>query len=275
MMQRSSYQTTYVFVKGLVDSNDLPLNVSREILQDNKITQSIRSGSTKKVLQLLEKMAKNKEDDYKTFWKEFGNVLKEGPAEDHANKEKVSGLLRFASTDANTAEQSVGLDAYIERMKEGQDKIFYVTADSFEAAKNSPHLEIFRKKGIEVLLMCDRIDEWLMSHLTDYKEKQFQSVAKANVDLSDLDDEEAKKAHEATEKEFASFVERAKTALGDEVKDVKITHRLTDTPAVITTDEQDMNTQMAKLLEAAGQAAPETKYIFEVNPEHALIKRVC
>ncbi len=262
------------FVKGLVDSNDLPLNVSREILQDNKITQSIRSGSTKKVLQLLEKMAKNKEDDYKTFWKEFGNVLKEGPAEDHANKEKVSGLLRFASTDANTAEQSVGLDAYIERMKEGQDKIFYVTADSFEAAKNSPHLEIFRKKGIEVLLMCDRIDEWLMSHLTDYKEKQFQSVAKANVDLSDLDDEEAKKAHEATEKEFASFVERAKTALGDEVKDVKITHRLTDTPAVITTDEQDMNTQMAKLLEAAGQAAPETKYIFEVNPEHALIKRV-
>ncbi len=262
------------FVKGLIDSNDLPLNVSREILQDNKVTQSIRSGSTKKVLQLLERMAKNKEDDYKVFWKEFGNVLKEGPAEDDANKEKVAKLLRFASTNTDTDEQVVGLDAYIERMKEGQDKLFFITADTFDAAKSSPHLEIFRKKGIEVLLMSDRIDEWLMSHLSEYAGKQFQSVAKANIDLSDLDDEETKKEHEATEKEFASFIERAKTALGDKVKDVKISHRLTESPAVITTDENDMNTQMAKLLEAAGQAAPETKYIFEVNPEHALIKRV-
>ncbi|NTS75273.1 molecular chaperone HtpG [Catenovulum sp. SM1970] len=262
------------FVKGLIDSNDLPLNVSREILQDNKITQSIRSGSTKKVLSLLEKMAKNKPEEYASFWTEFGNVLKEGPAEDFSNKEKVAGLLRYASTENDSAEQSVGLDSYIERMKEGQDKIFYITADSFEAAKNSPHLEIFRKKGIEVLLMSDRIDEWLMSHLTEYKEKQFQSVAKANIDLSNLDDEEEKKAQEETEKEFESFVERAKAALGEKVKEVKVTHRLTDSPAVITTDDNDMNTQMAKLLEAAGQAAPETKYIFEVNPDHALIKRV-
>ncbi|AWB68087.1 molecular chaperone HtpG [Saccharobesus litoralis] len=264
------------FVKGLVDSNDLPLNVSREILQDNKITQSIRSGNTKKILSLLDRMAKNEEkaQEYATFWKEFGNVLKEGPAEDFANKEKIAKLFRFASTHNDTAEQSVGLDAYIERMKEGQDKIYYITADSFDAAKNSPHLEIFRKKGIEVLLMSDRIDEWLMSHLTEYSEKQFQSVAKANVDLSDLDDEETKKEQEETEKEFSSFVERAKTALGDKVKDVKVSHRLTESPAVITTDENDMNTQMAKLLEAAGQAAPETKYIFEVNPEHALVKRV-
>ncbi|MCU4674975.1 molecular chaperone HtpG [Catenovulum sp. 2E275] len=262
------------FVKGLVDSNDLPLNVSREILQDNKVTQAIRNGNVKRVLQILTRMAENNPEDYKTFWKEFGNVLKEGPAEDFSNKEKIAKLFRFASTHNDTAEQSVSLDDYLGRMKEGQDKIYYITADTFAAAKNSPHLEVFRKKGIEVLLMAERVDEWMMSHITEYSEKQFQHVAKANIDLSDMDDEETKKAHEETEKEFKSFVERAKTALGDKVKDVKVTHKLTDSPAVITTDEFDMNTQMQKLLEAAGQAMPETKYIFEVNPDHSLVKRI-
>ncbi|WP_143871674.1 molecular chaperone HtpG [Catenovulum sediminis] len=262
------------FVKGLVDSNDLPLNVSREILQDNKVTQAIRSGNVKRVLQTLTRMAENAPEDYAIFWKEFGNVLKEGPAEDFANKDKIAKLFRFASTHTDKNEQTVALDAYLERMKEGQDKIYYITADTFEAAKSSPHLEAFRKKGIEVLLMAERVDEWMMSHLTEYNEKQFQHVAKANIDLSDMDDEDTKKAHEETEKAFESFVERAKNALGDKVKDVKVSHRLTESPAVITTDEYDMNTQMAKLLEAAGQAVPETKYIFEVNPEHALVKRV-
>lgn len=275
MDDAEKFLPTYLrFVKGLVDSNDLPLNVSREILQDNKITQSIRSGSTKKVLSLLDKMAKNKPEEYQGFWKEFGNVLKEGPAEDGANKEKVAKLLRFASTHNDNDEQTVSLEDYIGRMKEGQDKIYYISADSHQAAKSSPHLEIFAKKGIEVLLMSDRIDEWLMSHLTEFSEKQFQSAAKANIDLSDMDDEETKKQHEEAEKEYESFIERAKTALGDKVKDVRVTHRLTDSPAVITTDDHDMNTQMQKLMEAAGQAMPETKYIFEVNPDHALVKRV-
>ncbi|KMT65883.1 molecular chaperone HtpG [Catenovulum maritimum] len=274
MDDAEKFMPTYLrFVKGLVDSNDLPLNVSREILQDNKVTQSIRSGNVKRILQTLTRMAENDAENYAIFWKEFGNALKEGPAEDFANKEKIAKLFRFASTDKDTSEQCVGLDDYISRMKEGQDTIYYITADSFEAAKNSPHLEVFRKKGIEVLLMAERIDEWMMSHLTEYSEKKFQHVSKANIDLSDLDDEETKKAHEETEKEFASFVERAKTALGDKVQEVKVSHRLTESPAVITTGEFDMNTQMAKLLEAAGQAAPESKPIFEVNPEHALVKR--
>lgn len=262
------------FVKGLVDSNDLPLNVSREILQDNKITQSIRSGNVKRVLQMLTRLAENDAESYAVFWKEFGNVLKEGPAEDFANKEKIAKLFRFASTETNENTANVSLDQYLSRMKEGQDKIYYITADSFEAAKNSPHLEAFRKKGIEVLLMAERVDEWMMSHLTDYNEKQFQHVAKANIDLSELDDEETKKAQEETEKAFESFIERAKQSLGDKVKDVKVSHRLTESPAVIVTDEHDMNTQMAKLLEAAGQEVPETKYIFEVNPEHSLVKRI-
>ena len=275
MDDAEKFMPTYLrFVKGLVDSNDLPLNVSREILQDNKITQSIRSGNVKRVLQMLTRMGENSPEEYATFWKEFGNVLKEGPAEDFANKDKIAKLFRFSSTHTDSKEQNVSLDDYIGRMKEGQEKIYYITADTFEAAKSSPHLEAFRKKGIEVLLMAERVDEWMMSHLTEYNEKQFQHVAKANIDLSDLDDEETKKAHEETEKAFESFVERAKTALGDKVKDVKVSHRLTESPAVITTDEHDMNTQMAKLLEAAGQAVPETKYIFEVNPEHALVKRV-
>ncbi|MDO6693249.1 molecular chaperone HtpG [Aliiglaciecola sp. 3_MG-2023] len=260
------------FVKGLLDSNDLPLNVSREILQDNKITQAIRQGCTKRVLQMLERLAKNDADKYQLFWKEFGGVLKEGPAEDHANKEKIAGLLRFASTHNDSDAQTVSLEDYIGRMKEGQDKIYFITADSYQAAKSSPHLEIFRKKGIEVLLMGDRIDEWLMSHLTEFNEKSFQSVARGALDLGDLEDEESKKEQEQAEKEVEGVLERVKTALGDKVVDVKFTHRLTDSPACIVTDEQGMSTQMIKLMQAAGQPVPEAKYHFELNPEHQLVK---
>ncbi len=260
------------FVKGLLDSNDLPLNVSREILQDNKVTQAMRQGCTKKVLQMLEKMAKNDAEKYQSFWNEFGNVLKEGPAEDFSNKEKVAGLLRFASTEVGSNAQSVSLQDYIGRMKEGQEKIYFVTADSHQAAQNSPHLEIFRKKGIEVLLMSDRIDEWLMSHLTEFDGKQFQSIARGALDLGGLEDEESKKAQEEAEKQVEGLTERVKTALGDKVKDVKFTHRLTDSPACVVADEFGMTTQMAKLMEAAGQEVPEVKYDLELNPEHALVK---
>ncbi|ALM89967.1 MULTISPECIES: molecular chaperone HtpG [Alteromonas] len=260
------------FVKGLLDSNDLPLNVSREILQDNKVTQALRQGCTKRVLQMLEKMAKNDAEKYQSFWNEFGNVLKEGPSEDHNNREKIAGLLRFSSTNGNSDAQTVSLADYIERMKEGQDKIYYVTADSLQAAKSSPHLEIFRKKGIEVLLMGERIDEWLMSHLSDFNEKPFESIAKANLDLGDLEDEDTKKAQEEAEKEVEGIVERAKAALGDKVVDVKFTHRLTDSPACIVADDNGMTTQMMKLMQAAGQPVPDVKYLFELNPEHALVK---
>lgn len=260
------------FVKGLLDSNDLPLNVSREILQDNKITQAIRQGCTKRVLQMLERMAKNDAEKYQSFWTEFGNVIKEGPAEDFANKEKVAGLLRFASTDSDSETQTVSLADYISRMKEGQDKIYYVTADSFQTAKSSPHLEIFRKKGIEVLLMSDRVDEWLMSHLTEFDEKQFQSIARGALDLGDLDDEESKKAHEEAEKKVEGVLERVKESLGDKVEAVKFTHRLTDSPACIVADENGMTTQMIKLMQSAGQPVPEAKYHFELNPEHQLVK---
>lgn len=266
---------TYLrFVRGLVDSNDLPLNVSREILQDNKITRSMRNGSTKKVLQILKKLAKDNKEEYQQFWDTFGNVLKEGPAEDHSNRERIAELLRFASTHNDSAVQSVSLDDYIERMKDVQDKIFYIVADSYEAAKNNPALEIFRKKGIEILLLSDRIDEWLMSHLTEFKEKQLQSVTRGDLDLGELDDEEDKAEQEKAEEAFKENLERFEKALGDKVKKVRVTHRLTDSPACIITDEHDMSTQMAKLMEAAGQAVPETKYIFEVNPEHALVQRM-
>lgn len=275
MDDAEQFMPTYLrFVKGLLDSNDLPLNVSREILQDNKVSQALRQGCTKRVLQMLERMAKNDADKYQAFWSEFGNALKEGPAEDFANREKIAGLLRFASTDSDSSVQNVSLDDYIERMKEGQDKIYFVTADSYQAAKNSPHLEIFRKKGIEVLLLSERIDEWLMSHLTEYKEKQLQSIARSDVDLSALDDEDSKQAQEDAEKEVEGVLERLKTALGDKVIDTKFTHRLTDSPAVIVADDNGMTTQMMKLMQAAGQPVPEVKYHFEVNPEHALVKRI-
>ena len=275
MDDAEQFMPTYLrFVKGLLDSNDLPLNVSREILQDNKFTQTLRQGCTKRVLQMLEKMAKNDSEKYQSFWGEFGNVLKEGPAEDFSNKDKIAGLLRFSSTHGDSDAQTVSLDDYIGRMKEGQDKIYFVTADSLQAAKTSPHLEFFRKKGIEVLLMGERIDEWLMSHLTEYNEKSFQSIAKGDLDLGDLDDEETKKAQEEAEKEVEGVLERAKTALGDKVVDVKFTHRLTESPAVITADENGMTTQMMKLMQAAGQTVPDVKYHFELNPEHQLVKKL-
>jgi molecular chaperone HtpG len=264
---------TYLrFVKGLLDSNDLPLNVSREILQDNKVTQAMRQGCTKRVLQMLEKIAKNDAEKYLAFWAEFGNALKEGPAEDFANKEKISGLMRFSSTHTDSEAQTVSLADYISRMQEKQDKIYYITADSYKAANSSPHLEIFRKKGIEVLLMADRVDEWLMSHLTEFDEKSFQSITHGALDLGDLEDEESKKALEEAEKQVEGLTERVKAALGDRVKDVKFTHRLTDSPACIVADEQGMTTQMIKLMQSAGQPVPEAQYSFELNPEHQLVK---
>jgi molecular chaperone HtpG len=273
MDDAEQFMPTYLrFVKGLLDSNDLPLNVSREILQDNKITQAIRQGCTKRVLQMLERVAKNDSEKYQGFWAEFGNVLKEGPAEDHANKEKVAGLLRFASTENDSDAQNVSLADYVSRMKDGQDKIYYITADSYKAAKSSPHLEIFRKKGIEVLLMSDRVDEWLMSHLTEFDEKSFQSITHGELDLGDLDDEDSKKAQEEAEKQVEGLTERVKTVLGDKVAEVKFTHRLTDSPACIVADGSGMSTQMIKLMQAAGQPVPEAKYHFELNPEHSLVK---
>jgi molecular chaperone HtpG len=264
---------TYLrFVKGLLDSNDLPLNVSREILQDNKVTQAMRQGCSKRVLQMLEKIAKNDTEQYQKFWSEFGNVLKEGPAEDFANKEKIAALLRFASTHGDSDAQNVSLDDYIARMAEKQEKIYYITADSYKAAKSSPHLEIFRKKGIEVLLMSDRVDEWLMSHLNEYAEKSFQSITHGALDLGDLDDEESKNALKEAEKQVSGLAERVKAVLGDKVKDVKFTHRLTDSPACIVADENGMTTQMIKLMQAAGQPVPDAQYHFELNPEHQLVK---
>ncbi|EGQ8074788.1 molecular chaperone HtpG [Vibrio vulnificus] len=262
------------FVRGLIDSNDLPLNVSREILQDNKVTQSLRSACAKRVLTMLERLAKNDAEKYQTFWKEFGLVMKEGPAEDYSNREKVAALLRFASTEVDSAEQTVSLESYVERMKEGQDKIYYLTADSYAAAKNSPHLEQFKAKGLEVILMFDRIDEWLMNYLTEFDGKQFQSITKAGLDLSQFEDEQEKEKQKETEQEFQSVVERTKSYLGDRVKEVRTTFKLANTPAVVVTDDFEMGTQMAKLLAAAGQAVPEVKYIFEINPNHTLVKQM-
>ena len=261
------------FVRGLIDSSDLPLNVSREILQDSRVTQSLRAALTKRSLQMLEKLAKDDAEKYQQFWKEFGLVLKEGPAEDHANQEAIAKLLRFATTQSEGAAQTVSLDDYVSRMVEGQEKIYYITADSYAAAKSSPHLELFRKKGIEVLLLSDRIDEWMMSYLTEFDGKTFQSVSKADESLSKLADEETEAQKEA-EKALEPFVDRVKTLLGERVKEVRLTHRLTDTPAIVTTDANEMTTQMAKLFAAAGQDVPEVKYIFEINPEHTLVKRV-
>jgi molecular chaperone HtpG len=275
MDDAEQFMPTYLrFVKGLLDSNDLPLNVSREILQDSKVTQAIRKGCTKRVLKMLEKLGSKDAEQYQLFWNEFGQVLKEGPAEDMGNKEAIAKLLRFASTHEDTSIQSVSLAQYIERMKEGQDKIYYVVADSFEAAKNSPHLEVFRKKGIEVLLMSDRIDEWLVSHLNEFDGKQLQSVTRGGLDLGDMDDAETKEAQEKLEKEFDSVVTRIKTALEGKAKDVKISQRLTDSPACIVADEHDMSSQMMKLMQSVGQEVPDALPIFEINAEHELIKHV-
>ena len=261
------------FVKGLIDSNDLPLNVSREILQDNKITQSLRNACTKRVLQMLEKLAKDDKEQYQQFWGEFGLVLKEGTGEDFANRDAIAKLLRFASTHTDSDAQTVSLEDYISRMQDGQEKIYYITADSYGAANYSPHLELFRKKGIEVLLLSDRIDEWMMSNLTEFDGKQFQSVSKSDESIEKLADQDSEEQKQV-EKELEPFIERVKTVLGDKVKEVKITHRLTNTPAVVTTAADEMSTQMAKLFAAAGQKAPEIKYTFEINPDHKLVKRI-
>ena len=275
MDDAEQFMPTYLrFVKGVLDSNDLPLNVSREILQDTRVTTKLRSACTKRALSMLTKFAKKNETEYNAFWKEFGQVLKEGPAEDASNKEQIAKLFRFASTEADVADQTVSLDAYISRMNEEQDKIYYITADSFNAAKNSPHLEILRKKGIEVLLLSDRVDEWLLSHLPEYDGKAFISVTQGDLDLGKLDSEEEKKEQEKQETEFASFIERIKTVLGDKVKDVRLTQRLTSTPTCIVADNDDMSTQMAKLMAQMGQPVPDSKPIFELNPEHSMITKL-
>ncbi|MCK1142399.1 molecular chaperone HtpG [Providencia stuartii] len=260
------------FVRGVLDSNDLPLNVSREILQDSALTRSLRGALTKRVLQMLDKLAKNDAEKYQSFWQQFGLVMKEGPAEDMSNSEAIAKLLRFASTHNDSNVQNVSLEDYISRMVEGQEKIYYITADSYAAAKSSPHLELFRKKGIEVLLLSDRIDEWMMNYLSEFDGKPFQSVSKADESLDKLADEDKAEQEEA-DKQLEPFVERVKTLLEDRVKEVKLTHRLTDTPAIVTTDADEMSTQMAKLFAAAGQAAPEVKYNFELNPSHPLVKK--
>lgn len=260
------------FVKGLIDSNDLPLNVSREILQDSKVTQNLRNACTKRVLQMLEKLAKDDSEKYQQFWNEFGQLIKEGTGEDYTNRENIAKLLRFASTKNDSDAQTVSLEDYVSRMQEGQEKIYYITADSYQAAKNSAHLELFNKKGIEVLLLSDRIDEWMMSHLTEFEGKTFQSVSKSDESIEKLADQESEEQKQA-QKELEPFIERVKSILGDRVKDVKLTHRLTDTPAIVTTADDEMTTQMAKLFASAGQKIPEIKYTFELNPDHALVKK--
>jgi molecular chaperone HtpG len=262
------------FVRGVIDSNDLPLNVSREILQASKDIDAIRAGSVKKVLGLLEDMAENDKEKYAKFWGEFGKALKEGVGEDHANKERIAKLLRFASTHNDSAEQVVSLADYIGRMKEGQEKIYYVTADSFAAAKNSPHLEIFRKKGIEVILLHERVDEWLASNLHEFEGKKLQSVAKGDLDLGGLEDEAEKQAQEKEAGEFKELIERIQESLKETVKEVRVTHRLTDSPACLVAGEHDISGNLERLLKAAGQKTPDSKPILEINPRHPLVLRL-
>jgi len=260
------------FVRGLIDSNSLPLNVSREILQGSKVIDNIRSGSVKKVLGMLEKIAKNDPEKYQKFWNEFGRVLKEGPAEDFANREKIAKLLRFSTTHTGDEEQAVTLDDYVARMQEGQDKIYYIAADSHAAAKNSPHLEIFKKKGIEVLLLSDRVDEWLTSHLAEFEGKKLQSVAKGELDLDK--DEASEKELEEKAKSSEKLVKRMKKTLGDRVEDVRVTNRLTDSPACIVLNEHDMAMHMQRILKEAGHAMPSSKPILEINPDHPIVKKL-
>ncbi|MGV8916611.1 MAG: molecular chaperone HtpG [Pseudomonas sp.] len=275
MDQAESFLPLYLrFIKGVVDSNDLSLNVSREILQKDPIIDSMKSALTKRVLDMLEKLAKNEPEQYKGFWKNFGQVMKEGPAEDFANKEKIAGLLRFASTQEDGGEQVVALSEYLARAKEGQDKIYYLTGETYAQVKNSPHLEVFRKKGIEVLLLTDRIDEWLMSYLSDFDGKGFVDVARGDLDLGKLDSEEDKKAQEEVAKDKEGLIERLKVALGDAVSEVRVSHRLTDSPAILAIGEQDLGLQMRQILEASGQKVPDSKPIFEFNPAHPLIAKL-
>jgi len=270
---------TYLrFVKGVIDSADLPLNVSREILQESRDVKAIREGSTKRVLGMLEELAnadeQEKKDKYAAFWTEFGQVLKEGIGEDFANKERLAKLLRFASTHNDSEVQDVSLEAYVGRMKEGQDKIFYVTADSYAAAKNSPHLEIFRKKGVEVLLLTDRVDEWMLSFMHDFEGKELHSVAKGGLDLGGMEDEAEKKEHAETETQYQELVGKMKEALADKAKEVRVTFRLTDSPACLVADEHELSGNLLRMLKAAGQAAPESMPILEINPQHPLVTRL-
>lgn len=259
------------FVKGVVDSNDLSLNVSREILQNDPAIESMRGALTKRVLDMLEKMSKNESEKYSEFWAAFGQVLKEGPAEDFTNREKIAKLLRFSTTHAESNGQDQSLDDYISRMDGEQKNIYFVAAETIQTAKNSPHLEVFRKKSIEVLLLHERVDEWLMSHLMEYDGKSFQDVAKGSLDLGDLDDNTSKEEKEKQEEEFKGLIERVKEILGDDIEDVRITNRLTESPACLVVGENDMGMQMRKILEAAGQGMPESKRTFEINPEHPLV----
>jgi len=262
------------FVRGVVDSSDLPLNVSREILQSNKVLDAIRSGSVKKVLGLLDTMAENEPETYADFWEQFGRALKEGPGEDFGNREQIAKLLRFASTHTDTESQNVSLTDYIGRMAEGQNKIYYVTADNFAAAKNSPHLELLRKKGIEVLLMFDRVDEWLMSHLNEFEGKRFVSAAKGDLGLDDTVDDAEKQAQAESEEKAKGLVERIKAALGEQVEEVKVSNRLTSSPACLVLGEQDMALHMQQLLKQAGHDVPTSKPVLEINPEHAVVQRM-
>jgi len=262
------------FMKGVVDSNDISLNVSREILQQDPVVESMRSALTKRALDMLEKLRKKDKASYLKFWKEFGQVLKEGPAEDFSNKEKVAGLLQFTTTVSEGDAQDQSLGEYIERIKDGQEKIYFITADSLRAARNSPHLEIFRKKGIEVILMHDRIDEWLMGHLHEFDGKQFQDISRGELDLGKLDDKEDKEQQDASEEKFKDLIERIKTSLGERVQEVRTTHRLTESPACLAVGEHDMGEQMRKIMEASGQPVPESKPIFEINPDHPLLEKL-
>ena len=262
------------FVRGVVDTNDLPLNVSREILQESKDIEAIRSGCTKKVLGLLEDMAEKDQEKYAKFWEVFGRVLKEGVGEDFVNKDKIAGLMRLASTYTNSPEEIVSLADYISRMKEGQDKIYYITADTFNAAKNSPHLEVFRKKGIEVLLLTDHVDEWVVSNLPTFQDKSLVSVAKGGLDLGKLEDEAEKQEQEKDAGVFKELTDKIKASLSNRVKEVRVTHRLTDSPACLVADVHDINANLARLLKASGQKAPVSQPILEINPKHPVVLRL-
>lgn len=262
------------FVRGVIDSNDLPLNVSREILQNNKQIDQMRNGTVKKILTALEGMAKNEKEKYAKFWKEFGKVLKEGVLDDFSNRERIAKLLRFSSTHDDKLEPAITLEDYVSRMKEEQEKIYYITAESFAAAKNSPHLEIFRKKGIEVLLLHEQIDEWLVTHLNEFDGKQLQSITKGDLDLGKLEDEEEKKQAEKVTEELKPFIERIKEALGEQVKEVKITYRLINSPACLVADANAMDASLERMLKAAGQAIPNSAPVLEINPEHALVQSI-
>ncbi|PAV26975.1 molecular chaperone HtpG [Tamilnaduibacter salinus] len=262
------------FVKGVLDSNDLSLNVSREILQNDSTVETIKTALTKRVLDMLKKLAKKDPEAYQTFWNEFGTVMKEGPAEDFGNREKIAGLLRFASTHSGEPTQNVGLADYVERMKDGQKKIYYITADSFQAAKSSPHLEVFRKKGIEVLILSDRIDEWMMGYLSEFDGHHLQDVARGELDLDEVETEDDKKQQEEATEAHKNLLDRVKTALEDRVQEVRVTNRLTDSPACLVVGDYDLGAQMKKIMEAAGQPVPDSKPIFEINTEHPLVQRL-